>query len=87
MSKTSNTNEFIEKANKIHGYYDYSLFEYINAFTKSKIVCSKHGIFEQTPKAAIAIWTNDKTGLPVYHLFSNARINSPSTSTIRLVGV
>ena len=41
---------FIEKAIKIHGKkYDYSLVEYINAKTKVKIICSKHGIFEQTP--------------------------------------
>jgi len=47
----SNKNEFINKSKKIHGdKYDYSLVNYINAKTKVKILCSKHGIFEQTPQ-------------------------------------
>lgn len=42
--------EFIEKANKIHkNKYDYSLTNYINNQTKIKIICSKHGLFEQMP--------------------------------------
>ena len=42
--------EFIQKAQKIHGdKYDYSLVEYRNNKTKVKIICPKHGIFEQTP--------------------------------------
>jgi len=46
----SNTEEFIKKAKLIHDdKYDYSLTEYINAKTKVKIKCSKHGEFEQTP--------------------------------------
>ena len=45
----SNT-EFIEKAKKIHeDKYDYSLVEYESAHNKIKIICSIHGIFEQTP--------------------------------------
>ena len=41
---------FIQEANKKHcGVYDYSLVDYKNAFTKVKIICKKHGIFEQTP--------------------------------------
>ena len=41
-------NEFINEANKIHNNkYDYSLTKYINAKTKVKIICSKHGVFEQ----------------------------------------
>lgn len=45
------TNEvFINKAVKKHGNkYDYSLVNYINANTKVKIICKKHGIFEQQP--------------------------------------
>jgi hypothetical protein len=45
------TNEkFIEKAKLKHGNkYDYSLVNYINANTKVKIICLKHGIFEQQP--------------------------------------
>ena len=46
----SNTNKFIEKSNKIHNNkYDYSLVKYINENKKIKIICSEHGIFEQTP--------------------------------------
>ena len=45
-----NTEEFIEVATKIHkAKYDYSLVDYINATTPVKIICSIHGIFEQTP--------------------------------------
>lgn len=50
MGKKKTTEEFINDAIKIHGNnYDYSLVEYINSQTKIKIICSKHGIFEQTP--------------------------------------
>jgi hypothetical protein len=42
--------KFLEKSIKIHGdIYDYSLVEYINAKTKVKIICKKHGVFEQDP--------------------------------------
>lgn len=45
------TNTFIEKAINKHGKtYDYSLVNYINNSIKIKIICSKHGVFEQTPK-------------------------------------
>jgi very-short-patch-repair endonuclease len=48
--KTNNLQNFIEKSNIIHNNkYDYSLVEYINAYTKIKIICPIHGIFEQTP--------------------------------------
>jgi len=43
-------NEFIKKSKDIHNNkYDYSLVDYINNHTKIKIICEKHGIFEQTP--------------------------------------
>ncbi len=46
------TDEFIKRAKKIHGdKYDYSLVEYKTIHTKVKIICSEHGIFEQTPKS------------------------------------
>jgi len=49
--KKSNTDEFIEKAKKIHGdKYDYSKVEYINNHTKVCIICPVHGEFWQTPK-------------------------------------
>lgn len=41
---------FIILSKKIHGNkYDYSLVEYFNTNRKVKIVCNKHGIFEQSP--------------------------------------
>ena len=44
------TEEFIKEAKLIHdNKYDYSLVEYKNATNKIKIICNKHGIFEQTP--------------------------------------
>ena len=46
----STTEEFIEKSRKIHSdKYNYSLVEYVNNSTKVKIICNKHGVFEQTP--------------------------------------
>jgi len=43
-------NDFVSLANKIHNNkYDYSLVEYKNNYTKVKIICSEHGIFEQKP--------------------------------------
>lgn len=42
--------EFIKKAINKHGHkYDYSLVKYVNSKTKIKILCSQHGVFEQTP--------------------------------------
>ena len=44
--------EFIENANKIHNYmYDYSLSIYAGSKSKIKIICPKHGIFEQIPNS------------------------------------
>ena len=41
---------FISKAKEIHGNkYDYSNVEYKDTKTKIKIICSTHGIFEQSP--------------------------------------
>ena len=46
----SNTNEFIEKAIKIHGNkYDYSQVNYITSNKKITILCPYHGNFKQTP--------------------------------------
>ena len=53
--------EFVKSAKEIHGdKYDYSLADYKNAFTKIKVVCPVHGIFEITPDAFI----NQKQGCP-----------------------
>ena len=51
-NKKLSSNEFIERSKKIHGNkYDYSLVDYKNAHTKVKIICSKHGVFEQSPNS------------------------------------
>ena len=48
--KKSTTEEFIKKSKKIHGdKYDYSLVNYKSMTTKVKIICPKHGVFEQLP--------------------------------------
>jgi hypothetical protein len=44
-------NDFKNESILIHSnVYDYSLVEYKNNKTKVKIICKKHGIFEQVPK-------------------------------------
>ena len=49
--KKLTTEEFIEKARKIHGgKYDYSKVEYINNRTKVHIICPEHGEFWQRAK-------------------------------------
>lgn len=46
-----NYSNFIQKANKIyHNKYDYSKTVYINATTKTNIICNIHGEFSQYPK-------------------------------------
>lgn len=50
ITPLTKTQKFIEKAKSIHGdRYDYSLVEYIKANEKVIIICSKHGLFNQTP--------------------------------------
>ena len=50
MGKVRNTEQFIEKATKLHnGKYDYSKVEYKNAKTKVCILCPIHGEFWQKP--------------------------------------
>lgn len=50
-SKQSKSNkDFINRSIKVHGQkYDYSLVEYKNWYTPVKIICKKHGVFEQIP--------------------------------------
>ena len=51
-TKRSNTDEFIEKSKQIHGdKFDYSKVSYKNNNTKVKIICPKHGEFEQIPRS------------------------------------
>ena len=48
MSKKFTKKDFIKKAQETHGdKYDYSKVEYVDSYTKVKIICKEHGIFEQ----------------------------------------
>jgi len=48
--RSINTDEFKKRAIKVHrNKYDYSITKYKNCKTKLKIICSKHGFFEQKP--------------------------------------
>jgi hypothetical protein len=48
--RSHDTERFIIEAKKIHGgKYDYSQSEYTTALKKVKIICPKHGLFEQPP--------------------------------------
>jgi hypothetical protein len=50
MSKKITSDEFVNKANEIHNNkYDYSKVEYIDNYSKVKIICPIHGEFEQKP--------------------------------------
>ena len=61
MFKRKTTEKFIEDVICKHEQkYNYKLVNYINAHTKIKIICKKHGIFEQTPNKHI----NIKQGCP-----------------------
>ena len=46
--RTKPHDKFIKEATKVHkGKYDYSLVDYKNSYTKVKIICPIHGVFEQ----------------------------------------
>jgi len=77
------TEQFIEKARRVHGdTYDYSLVKYVDNREKVKIICKKHGVFEQEPvthsrrdahgcpKCAFEITKHDYQNLPtiVYYV-------------------
>ena len=51
MSRKLSTQEFIEKAQKIHGdKYDYSNVYYVDAWVPVKIICKKHNLeFQMSP--------------------------------------
>ena len=50
VNKNVTTEEFIEKARKIHDYkYDYSKVNYVNNSTKIIIICPEHKEFSMTP--------------------------------------
>ena len=44
------TEQFIKESHVVHGnLYDYSLVEYVRTISPVKIICIKHGVFEQQP--------------------------------------
>jgi hypothetical protein len=50
LSGTLTTEQFIHRAKEIHGdKYDYSKTSYVHSKKKIKIICPRHGIFEQLP--------------------------------------
>lgn len=50
MGGNLTTEEFIQRARKIHGdKYDYSKVEYVNTNSKVKIICPFHSEFSKTP--------------------------------------
>jgi len=52
--------EFIRRASSMHNNkYNYSLVRYVNAHSKIKIICTKHGIFKQEPNCHL-----DGSGCP-----------------------
>ena len=55
IKRTLTTDEFIEKARKIHrDKYDYSKVKYVNNSTKVCIICPEHGEFWMTPHNHLA---------------------------------
>ena len=63
MSKVTNTSLFVEKAKIIHkDFYDYSLTEFAGSVQKVKIICPKHGVFEQTPNNHLTGYGCSKCG-------------------------
>ena len=62
MKQIKKTNEeFIISAKLIHGEkYDYSLVDYKTAKDKIKIICDRHGVFEQSPDSHV----NKKSNCP-----------------------
>lgn len=62
MSKKLTTEEFIKRANTVHGgKYDYSKVNYVNNHTKVTIICPIHGEFKQNMINHI----NGKQGCPI----------------------
>jgi hypothetical protein len=70
-TKTGTTEEFIKKAIEKHGkVYDYSQVIFKKCMKKVKIICSKHGIFEQVPNNHLQGQGCPKCGVENNHLRS-----------------
>lgn len=53
--KNVSTESFVRNAVSVHGQiFDYSKVKYVRSNKKVKIICPKHGDFEQTPNAHLA---------------------------------
>ena len=71
LKYVNNGDIFITKSKLKHNNkYDYSLVNYVNAYTKVKIGCPIHGIFEQTPGHHL----NHKQGCAKCATESNAKL-------------
>lgn len=70
--------KFIQKANNVHNNkYDYSEAIYVNSYTKLKIRCPLHGIFEQRPNSHVS----NKDGCPTCGSLSKQAKFKDSTVT------
>lgn len=75
LSRSTNK-EFIIKANKTHNFkYDYSTTDYKHAHEGVKIICGKHGEFEQVPSTHLSGAGCPKCG---YELSSKRMKENPS---------
>ena len=62
-ARSSNTQEFTEKAKEVHGdLYDYSKSEYTGSGKHIEIVCKKHGTFKQSPHSHLKGYGCNKCG-------------------------
>lgn len=70
MSRKLTTEEFIERAKKVHGdKYDYSKVVYVRKDLKIVVVCQYHGEFYPTPSNHV----HKKSGCPMCYFTSGAR--------------
>jgi hypothetical protein len=77
MPRTLTTEQFIEKANKIHNHkYDYSLTKFINSKIKIRIICPIHGEFEQLHNKHLS-----KKGCPKCGFISRCKLATSNTET------
>lgn len=73
------TESFIERIVKVYGdLYDLSLVNYKNMFSKVKVICSKHGVFEKEAKSF-----SKGSGCP--KCFNEKRGNSQKLTKIKFV--
>jgi len=76
LSRRLKPNEFISKAQKLHGgQYDYSEIIYVYANDKVSIICPKHGKFHQAPSKHLA-----GQGCRKCHVENRARMSRLSKS-------